>query len=510
MKTDILLISIQKDLDVIGLKSLHYFLLENSYHSSLLFLPDLQERDEPPEQIISFVREKSPSVIGLSLMSIEYGKARYLTGYLKNYFPHIPIIWGGIHTSLSPEECLRHADYICIGEGERTLLDVMREVKSGNTGLKHIHNLGYKESGRIKQNPLYPLIDNLDSLPAYEHFPRQSYIQSAKKIIPLTKRLFRKFARYAGTTYSIMTSRGCPFSCSYCCNNVLHRLYGSKKVRRRSVAHFMDEIERAVCDNPYIKYINFYDDCFLLNSEEYLQEFCLRYRQNVGIPFIVRSIPVFITREKMQILKNAGIGWITLGLQSGSERTCRDIYQRNSLKSDFLKAAQTIKDYGIAAFYDVILDNPFESEEDRLETINTLLETPKPFYTQFFSLTFYPGTELFERATREFPEKIENADEKNYFSYKKTVLNDMTRIATFIGKAQVKKIIRIYKTNPDSFVLKLYLTIAKLKSALLFEPLTYLKIIHLSHGNGILKTLGLLPYYFNEGISRYIEQFRQK
>jgi anaerobic magnesium-protoporphyrin IX monomethyl ester cyclase len=369
MKTDVLLISVQQDLDVIGLKYLHYALLQHSYNSAMLFLPNLRDQADSLESVASFIRENSPSVVGISLMSSEYLRARSLTEYLKTHFPSLPVIWGGIHPTIAPEECLQYADYACVGESEQAILDIAREAAMGNTDLKHINNLCYREGGQVTRNPLYPLIDDLDILPLCEHLPQQSYIQSGTKIVPLTQKVFRKHARYAGTTYSIMSSRGCPFACTYCCNDSYNRLYGTKKVRHRSVAHVLGELEKAVRDNPYLQYINFQDDCFLASSRQYLHEFCELYQQKIKKPFIIRSIPIFVDNEKIRILKEAGIGWISLGLQSGSDRICKDVYKRRSLQADFLNAARIIKEYNIAAFYDVILDNPYETEEDQLQTI---------------------------------------------------------------------------------------------------------------------------------------------
>jgi anaerobic magnesium-protoporphyrin IX monomethyl ester cyclase len=508
MKTDILLISLQKDIDVIGLKYLHYTLLQNDYKSVLLFLPNLQAKDDYSlEYISSFIHQISPSVIGLSFMSHEYFEACYLTSLIKKIFPQTPVIWGGIHPTIAPEECLQYADYVCIGEGEQTILDIANKVMSGSTDFRLINNLCYKESDQIKRNPLYPLIDDLNTLPICEHRPQYSYIEYGRKIVPLTQKMFRKYARYHGITLSIMSSRGCPFACTYCCNNIFHRLYNSNKVRHRSVANVISEIEKAIHDNPYIQHINFADDCFLSSSEEYLQEFCVLYKKKVRKPFIIRTIPIFINREKMQILKNAGIGWIALGLQSGSDRICRDVYNRKSFKSDFLKAAQIIKDLNISALYDIILDNPFETEEDQLETIRTLIETPKPFLPQLLSLTFYLGTDLFERVSRDKSIMIENSREKNFFLYKKNVLNDITRIVIFLDKKKAYHIVDQYLRDPNSLYFKLSLAFAKFKTALILEPLSYLKLIHLSHGEGYLKTLSLLPYYFKDSISRYLIQF---
>ncbi|MEW5818240.1 MAG: radical SAM protein, partial [Spirochaetota bacterium] len=347
----ILLISLQKDLDILGLKYLHYSLLNKSYDSLFLCLPAFNPNNAKAlEQIREFVLDHSPGLIGISLMSVEYDNACSLTAYLKSCFPSIPIIWGGIHPTIAPEMCLDYADYVCIGEGERTILDAAGAIDR-NESLTNINNLCFKTHGQLKKNPLYPLIESLDEIPFYDHIPVHCYIQDHKGILPVSKRSFQKHARYSGTTYSVMSSRGCPFSCTYCCNNFISRLYGSKKVRRRSIGNVISELERAVQNNPEIEYINFQDDCFLACTGEYLREFCEAYQEKVKKPFIVRSIPTYITWDKMESLKRAGLAWISVGLQSGSDRVCREIYQRRSLKADFLKAAGLIRDFQIAAFY---------------------------------------------------------------------------------------------------------------------------------------------------------------
>jgi len=506
---DILLLSLQVDLDTIGLKYLHYSLLQHSYNSAILFLPDFDSHnDQKLENILKFVRDNSPKLIGVSLMSVEYTKACHLTEYLKKYLK-IPVVWGGIHPTIAPEMCLEYADYVGIGECEKTIIDIAHHIANNeDNDLTHINNLCYKENGQVKRNPLYPLTADLDEIPSFEHIPINSYIQDYKAILPVNQSIFKKHARYSGTTYSVMSSRGCPFSCTYCCNNFISRLYDYRKVRRRSIANIIAELKKAKSEHPFIEYINFQDDCFLACSASHLAEFCESYKKEIGIPFVVRSIPVYTTREKIEVLKSSGLAWISLGLQSGSDRVSREIYKRKSLKEDFLKAAKIIKDYNVAAFYDVILDNPFETREDKLETIHTLIEIPKPYYTQFFSLTLYLGTELYARAKEECPEYIEDAIKKDYLLYNKDTLNMMTRLATFISKKQMNKILHLYKEKPDSLSLKIHLFIALLQSSLLFEPLTGLKVIKLSQGGNYLKTLKVLPNYFKEGVMRYIKQFK--
>ena len=390
MNKDVLLISLQEDLDVIGLRSLHYQLLKHGFASHILFIPRFPSA-AMSDAVYNIIDKLSPLFIGISLMSIEYDRAMQLTHVLKTYYPSIPILWGGIHPTIAPETCLDYADFICIGEGESFIVDFANAVANGS-GPEALGSLVFRRTGQVVQNPLYPLVADLSAIPACEHVPRDSYVLHKGTITPLNIRTFRKYARYSGTTYSIMSSRGCPFSCTYCCNNALAKIYGSKKVRFREFSSVIDELRMAITQYPFIEYINFQDDCFLLRSDEEIERFCHLYKQEIKRPFIARSIPTFITERKIALMKSAGLAWISLGLQSGSDHVCHEIYKRRSGKQDFLKAARAIKNQDLAAFYDVILDNPFETDEDRIDTVLTLMETPKPFYTQYFSLSLYPGT----------------------------------------------------------------------------------------------------------------------
>jgi radical SAM superfamily enzyme YgiQ (UPF0313 family) len=460
------------------------------------------------EGIRKFVLKIDPALIGVSLMSVEYHNARSLTMYLKNNFKSIPVIWGGIHPTICPERCLDYADYVCIGEGERTIVDLAKAVNS-NENLTIINNLCYRENGQIKKNRLYPLIENLDEIAVYDHVPVNSFVQEkGGQAVPIDKKIFKKHARYRGTTYNIMSSRGCPFSCTYCCNNFISSLYQVKKVRRRSVENVISELKKAINDNPEIEHINFQDDCFLACSDEYLKEFCRVYKEEIGKSFVVRAIPIYITRNKIGYLKDAGLTWIIMGLQSGSDRVCEEIYKRKSVKADFLKAAEIVNDFNIAAMYDVILDNPFENEEDRLETIQTLTETPKPFYSQSYSLSLYLGTELHERAKKECPEEIEDFLKKDYLIYQKNTINSMIRLSVFLSEKSMNKIVYLYKQDQKGIRFKVALLIANALSSTIFEPITYFRVIKLSKGGSYLRTLAVLPNYFKEGLMRYFKQFK--
>lgn len=503
-----LLISLQ-DNDTVGLKYLHYSLLNAGQMSSILYLPDLEaDIEEKLRGIGRFLAETRPEVIGIGLMSTEYHKACRLTEYIKNFDKKIPVIWGGVHPTISPESCLKYADFVCMGEGEKVILDIAN-IKS-LTDIKDLKNICYNRGGEIKRNELYPLVEDLDAFPFCEHVPRRAFIMENNNVVPLNKKLFKKHLRYEGSIYSIITTRGCPFYCTYCCNNHFSRLYGPGRIRRRSVENILKELEIAVRDNPEIEYINFLDDCFLAFGSGYLKDFCKAYKERIGKPFVIRTIPIYVTEEKMRSLKDAGLAWVTLGLQSGSDKVCKDIYNRKSFKADFLKAAVIVKKFNIAAFYDVITDNPLESTEDRLNTIEVLMETPKPFYLDLFSLTLYQGTELYDRIRLECPEKLEDFLKKDYSVCKHDDLNRLIRLAGYIGRGQMNKVVRLYRDSPDSLGFKVYLSVLENIASLIVQPVTYFHLIRLSQGGSYVRTLKVLPSYFKKGVDLYIKQFHKK
>ncbi len=506
----IILISLNDHLEAIGIKYIHYYLLDHGYESILLYLPHFDpKKSDILNEISRFIDKNSPLMIGMSLMSVEYFRIRDLTRYVKSKNAAIPVVWGGTHPTILPQECLEDADYVCVGEGERTALDLANAFQVGGSP-DGINNICLRQHGTFHRNTLYPLIDDLDSLPDYEHVPRNAFVLDGTKIVPLTKGIFKRYGRYQGRVYNILSSRGCPFSCTYCCNNYFVSLYQTRRVRRRSVGGVIAELKKAITDNPDIRWINFQDDCFLAYSEDYLQTFCDAYRKEIRRPFLVRSTPAYITEKKVASLKAAGLSWMSLGLQSGSERVMKEVYKRSSSRAQFLKAAHIIHNLEVAAIYDLIFDNPFETENDLLLTAQTLADTPKPFYTQIFSLAFYPGTELHERALRECPEHVESCLKKNYSVYGMNAPNEIIKLAAIYNKRTIMKIVELYRCNPGGMGFKALLFLLKLLSILVIEPVTYFRVIKLSQRNSFLRALAILPNYFKEGLARYLHHFTKR
>ncbi len=502
---NILLISVQRNLDIIGLKGLHHLLLDRGWQSYLLYLPRF-DPDSPDDNaaLACFVRELTPAFIGISLMAIDYSVAKRVSRALKEAFPEIPLIWGGIHATTAPEMCLEDADYVCIGEGEQTMLDLAEAAQQGRS-FHDVKNLCFLENGALHRNPMHPLVTELDELPISRQIPQNSFVLLNGAIHSLTAGHLVRFRRYRGGVYKILSSRGCPYACSYCVNSFLKTLYAHNPIRRRSIGHVMEELETAMQEGPRLTYVDITDDCFLACTREYLESFCSEYRARINLPFIVKGAPRYFTQEKMDLLVDAGLAWANMGLQSGSDRICKEVYLRQTTAADFLKAAQLIHRYPVAAYYDVIVDNPFESLEDELKTAETLLETPRPFYLEIFSLTFYYGTQLYERAKNECPERIKPAVDRDYYFREKRDANVLIEIAGFLHRPLMRRLIAAFRRHANAPTTRLALRLAAFYAKTFLRPIAYFRLIRRSLHGSFWRACAAMPLFLSEGAIRYLK-----
>ena len=395
----LLLISLQSNAYVTGLKYIASNARSHGHDVKILYIPGYLETDLHPA-IVRFIQEFTPDLIGISLMSIEFYPAKNLTRLLKRNF-EIPIVWGGVHALIKPEECIKYADYVCTGEGEHVVVSLLDHLNDKAGTLAEIPGLWTNNNGDIvKQPDASPEMD-LDRLPMQEYLPDYFYVFHNNGIYNFSRNedLFRRYALYGGTCHMLVSTRGCPFTCSYCGNAAFVKVYG-RKVRERSVSDVIHEMKEVI-KNPYVLYMNFQDDCFFTHNSEWIREFCSEYKKHIKLPFIVRVIPTMIDREKLLLLKDAGLCWIVMGIQSGSDRVNYDVYDRR-VKFDSVKAAaEIISETGAAPFYEMIVDNPYETEEDMMTTINAMASLKKPYICSLAHLTFFPGTPLAERANED-------------------------------------------------------------------------------------------------------------
>ncbi len=509
----VLLVSVQEDLSVLGLSYVHAFLREKGWRSRLLHVPAFDAaRARRAGELAEFARRLDPLYLGVSLMSHEFSRAREVTAFLRDCLPGRPVVWGGVHPTIRPEDAFPHADFACMGEGELAADEIARRLRSGGD-LRDVANIARYERGRTVRNAPRAPLDGaaLDSLPAPDPAGPDTFLLTGSgRVIEVDRAVGARLARYGGRTYDVQTARGCPFACAYCCNNRFAELYGTRRVRRRSVGRVIDELARAVESRPEIELVNFQDDSFLSHDLSWLEAFAAEYPARVGRPFFARAIPAYATRERLEVLARSGLAWIILGLQSGSDRVCREVYGRPSGRSEFLAAAREANRLGLAVVSDVILDNPFETDAERAETVGAVLAAPRPFFLQMYSLAAYPGTALGERAARELPGWAEDVREKDYLVYEQTPLNSLTRLAAYLPRGTVRRLASLIRREPKGLLARALLSLARAANALVYEPAALLRVLRRSARHSRMGTFDTMRMYVAEALKRYWKQFGRR
>ena len=343
--------------------------------------------------LMCLLKKLDVKVVGISLTSTTFQTAKAITLEIKKYLD-VLVVWGGIHAVISPEECIQYADIVCIGEGEIPMLELADKL-SRNEPVDKIKNLWIKNKNGVEKNEMSTLIDRLDILP----FP--DFIDMDNKFLIDGGRIGREYVINSSvqrSMYPIMTSRGCLYSCSFCCNSVLRQRYEGKGhyLRRRSVDNVIAELRNAV-ENRQFSRIRFWDDVFTFDAQ-WIEEFCARYIREIGKPFVCYTHPRCTNRDILIKLRRAGLETANVGIQSGSERISRQLFSRAQINQDFLNFASFIKKIGITARYDLILDNPYETSQDQEATVELLMQLPYPFQIQLYSLCWFPETPLTKKA----------------------------------------------------------------------------------------------------------------
>jgi len=344
------------------------------------------------EELVQVLRNLQPDLIGISLRSAFVQTAIELTEKIKEKLS-TPIIWGGIHPTICPEESIQHTDMICLGEGEFPILDLANSLAEGED-ITAIPNLWVNKRGEVFKNDFRPLND-LDSLPFPDLTEENKYYIFSQ---PFNVKM-----------YSIMTSRGCPFNCTFCCNSILREIYTGKGryVRRRSIDNVISELLMAK-ESYNIAEVIIQDDIFV-DDPKWLYPFLEEYKKKISLPFACFLHSRFISEPLVKSLKDAGLYTADLGIQTGSEKIRRDVYHRRQSNEEIVRSAN-ILNREIAMAYDIIIDNPFETKEDLTETINLLLHFPHPFRVHLLTLTFFPKYPITVRAVEKGLIQRHNAD----------------------------------------------------------------------------------------------------
>ncbi len=332
------------------------------------------------EDPVAVARAWKPGVVGYSVYTGSQTYYRDLNLRIKDA-TEVFAVFGGPHATYFPEFVEEPGvDGICIGEGEGPILDLVNLLDAGQSATG-IGNWWFKRDGRIERNGIRPAEDDLDALP----FPDRELLFERDS-----------FTRQSGIKHFI-TSRGCPYDCTYCFNHALAGIYRGKgkRLRQMGVAKVIEEVQWVQQRYP-MQFVVFLDDLFIV-YEDWLRELAERFPREVGLPFFCNVRANLVTPAKAALLREAGCVSVGMGLETGNPTLRNELLKRNLSNEQIIEASRLIRETGIQLLTTNMVGLPGGTLADDFETL-ALNHSCKPAYANAFLYQPYPRTELGEYA----------------------------------------------------------------------------------------------------------------
>ena len=329
------------------------------------------------EDPVLAARQWQPHVVGYSVYTGSQAYYRDLNLRIKDAV-EVLSVFGGPHPTYFPEFIEEPGvDAVCVGEGEGAIVELVQALESGQP-LAGIENWWLKQDGQeIERNPVRPAEDNLDLI-----------------ALPDRELLFEadEFTRQSGIKHFI-TSRGCPYDCTYCFNHALAQIYRGKgkRLRQMSVDKVVEEV-RWVQERYPMQFVVFLDDLFIV-YERWLEELAAKFPREIGLPFFCNVRANLVTPKKIDLLKQAGCVSVGMGLETGDPELRNKILKRNMTDQQIVDASTLIRGAGIELLTTNMLGLPGGSLDLDMKTL-ALNHACKPAYANAFLYQPYPRTEL--------------------------------------------------------------------------------------------------------------------
>ncbi len=358
----------------LGLGYLAAVLEENQYEVQVI---DCQIFKPTRQQLEAELSKSDADIVGVTTSTLTYWPAVEVVKAAKKVLPHALTVLGGPHVTALPEQTLTEApevDIVVRGEGERTLLEIAKLASRDELkNLDKVDGITFRKNGKIHHTKDRAFIENLDELPhpAYKHFPLEKYSMGGTKYLP------------------IITSRGCPFQCTFC---LASKMCGTR-FRTRSPKKVLDELEW-LRDEHGADVFSFYDDTFTIDKKR-ANAICDEMKtRKFDLPWDCRTRVDQVNKEILTKLKNANCKLIHFGVESGSQKMLDAVKKRTTVEQNAW-AIQLTKQVGISVAISMVVGYPGETPELLDETFKFIRRT-KPDFVYVCQAIPYPGTELLD------------------------------------------------------------------------------------------------------------------
>lgn len=326
------------------------------------------------ERLVQRILRADLDLIAFSVVSDDYLWATSIAALVKKY-RDVPTIFGGVHPTAVPEHVAANpaVDYVCQGEGEEALLELMDCLSRGRSP-NDVANLCFYDGVSLVKNEVRTLQTDLDRLP----FPDKDQYYEQMPVM-------RKF-------YMTITSRYCPFRCTFCYNSSMRDLYAGKGkyLRQRSPQNVIAELESA--KRFGYEYVLFNDD-ILPFDRRWLREFAPLYKHKIGKPFFAYFHPQYADEEIVRLMGDAGCVTANMGIQSIDPDVRRLLFDRFETQEEIRSAIRTIRQRKIHLNVGHIIGFPGDSEAIEERGVRFYLDNP-PSFVGCYWLRLYPGTKI--------------------------------------------------------------------------------------------------------------------
>lgn len=342
-----------------------------------------------PEALVARVAEWRPDLVGFSILSQQYPWSVEAARALRAAYPDLPLVAGGVHCTMVPDAVVAegHFDVVAVGEAELAFCELVDRLARGEdpTG---VPNMRFPARSRFNRR-LTPIANPVGAFPDLATLPPTHYdLFDVARIV-----------RSKNGWFGVLTSRGCPYKCTYCFNREIVERYledGAAKSSKEYLRHY--PIERIIAElrelkaaHPELHTLIFDDDLFTLDRA-YVREFCAAYRASgLELPFVVNAHVQVFDEEMAFQLREAGCFMVKYGLESGSRRVRREVLWRHMTNDTIARATRAAHQYRMHTSAFVMFGLPTETREEVMETLRLCgkLELGRFRWAIFFP---FPGT----------------------------------------------------------------------------------------------------------------------